>query len=670
MSEQDTNLEQAQEQSPLDEIDQRVEEEAMEELPEGDSEENEETQDPQNPEQPGEAEKPVLTEKGTKLDPDPQSALHQQLANERRARLEAEQRFIEVARQMLPAKQEEPKPFIDPTRLQSANDVAGAINEVYKLAMGYKSEIDSLKSQLGQSSQILRESQNYESLGKEVSNLKEAFPELDSRNESKGTYNKDLDQRITRLYASIAYDSKGNLLPNRVSLEAFATPIVEAIRLATGQGSKQAQTRIVQKNLGKVQTSKKQIGETLDSLSPAERLEQQMEKMGHQKEKMPEASYGQRTTLSAPEKDLYINIEKNIKDFPDYRRELIKRLDGSVFEQDIESHKYEWSARRKRALKAKLAQAYTTGTTIVVDEPGVFNVDDVIAIGGKQARVLQVTGGVSVVFTPIAGDTIDASDVGTVVSIVAGGTPHGKKADNMISSGHEDYYNYVGNFEAVVEVSTTDEASKIRGRKKASQLIVDEQMYLTQKLQKAIVVGKRYKDSVNNVTTMGGVKNLIDLYAPQNAIDFGGSAMWEGASADRTIQDKLDSVFGTISEKAFQKPVMWVGPSFMGKFKHIQTGLTYTSEMPKGVRGVGVVRKYQTHVFGEIDVVQLMGLDDVMDDMIIITDESDIGYKPLINWRTYPLGRVGQSKEWQVEGIFGFKMGIPEAHAYLYNLGL
>jgi hypothetical protein len=385
---------------------------------------------------------------------------------------------------------------------------------------------------------------------------------------------------------------------------------------------------------------------------------------------MPGAMYGQRNTTSARDSDLYLNIEKNVKDFPDYRREVIKRLDGGVFEDEVKSHKYEWSAARKRPMKAALAEAYTSGTSLVVDEPGVFNVDDVISVGGEQARVTQVVGGVEVIFAALSGETIPASDVGAVVSIVSGGTPHGKDADPGLFSGHEDLYNYVGNFEATVFVSSTDNASTIRGRKKASKLVVDEQMYLTQKLQRAIVSGKRGKDSVNDITYMGGILNLIDLYAPENKLDFGGAATWQGSTADRVIQDKLDAAFATISEKAFKKPVMWVGPGFMSRFKHIQNDRTYTTSAPSGTRGVGVVRKYDTHVFGEIDVVQLMGLDDVMNDTIIITDESDIGYKPLIGWRTYPLAKSGQSYKWQVEGLYTFKMGIPEAHVYFHNLGL
>jgi hypothetical protein len=384
-----------------------------------------------------------------------------------------------------------------------------------------------------------------------------------------------------------------------------------------------------------------------------------------------QAYYGQRNTTSASEKELYINIEKNVRKFPAMRREVVQRLDGSVFEKDVTSHRYDWSIRPNRPMRAKLAQAVSqAATTLIVDTPGVFNVDDVISLGGQQARVAVVTGGDTLTVAALPGETLPASDIGTDVFIISGGTPHGKKADTMVTTGYEDLFNYVGNFEDVVDISSTDHASNVRGRENSAKLITRKQMELTEKLQRAIVFGKRAKDNAQDITYMGGMKNMIDLYAPENALDFGGSAIWNGSNPDRAVQEKLDEAFRVISEKAFKKPVMWVSERFMNKFKYIQTGNTYTTNATPEKRGIGVVRKYDTNVFGSVDVVQLQGLDGLMDDFIFVTDESDIGYKPLVSWRTYPLAKEGQSYRWQVEGIYTFMMGIPQAHVYFYNLGL
>jgi len=166
---------------------------------------------------------------------------------------------------------------------------------------------------------------------------------------------------------------------------------------------------------------------------------------------------------------------------------------------------------------------------------------------------------------------------------------------------------------------------------------------------------------------MAGAKDLIDLYAPQNAIDFGGN-IW---ATDRTVQDKLDAAFDVIAEKAFEKPIMLVGQKFMSKFKYIQDDQTRTTIDEKS-RGYGVVRKYNSHTFGEIDVVQLQGMGCLIDDLVLIIDESQYGYKAMKGraWFTTPLAKMGDSYRWQVLGEYTSKLDVPEAAVYLYNLGL
>ena len=126
-----------------------------------------------------------------------------------------------------------------------------------------------------------------------------------------------------------------------------------------------------------------------------------------------------------------------------------------------------------------------------------------------------------------------------------------------------------------------------------------------------------------------------------------------------------------ISEKAFKKPVMYVTPAFMRKFKYIQDDQMRTTIDEKS-RGLGVVKKYNSHTFGEIEIVQLQGLGHVMDDLIFLVDESQFGYKAYkgLAWHTYPLARTGQSFKWQVAGTYTIKLDVPAAAVYAYNLGL
>ena len=383
---------------------------------------------------------------------------------------------------------------------------------------------------------------------------------------------------------------------------------------------------------------------------------------------MNPSQYGQRSTLGATDLDLHINIEDEVVKFPKYRRELINRLSGKNFTKEVKSHKYEWSARDNRKLQSTIAvDASDSATVFIAADAGVFNVDDLIQfVGGSQAVVESVAGGIEVTFRMVAGTQI-AQALGKEVTIIGGASAQGKKADTMVVSGFADYYNLTSIIEDVVELSGTENAAMIRGDENSGQLIARKQMELTEKLQRQLIVGKRYEDKSRKLTLMGGLKDLIDLYAPANAIDFGGN-IW---ASDQAVEEKIDEALDIIAEKAFDKPVMYVSPKFMKKFKYIQHADVHPQDDKKS-RGVGVVKQYISHTFGDIDVVQLQGMGGVMDDLIFFVDESQFGYKPerTRGWFTTPMGKDGDSYKWQVLGEYTCKLDIPEAAVYMYNLGL
>ena len=382
---------------------------------------------------------------------------------------------------------------------------------------------------------------------------------------------------------------------------------------------------------------------------------------------MPSALYGQRGVLGVSEKVLYLNISDQVKKFPKYRRELISRLGSKPFgKDDVNGPKYEWSARDNRPFSAQVVVDTTDSATVVhVGTPGVFNVDDIFqASNGCQYLVTSVAGGTEVTFEKLSG-TQAAMVVGATLEIVSGGTAHGKDADNMVTTGLGDYYNFVGNFEDVIELDDIAHAAMLRGEESQGELVARKQMELTEKLQRALVMGIRTRNDVKKRTTLGGIKNMIDTYAPANKIDFGG--VW----TDSVVQGKLDAALDVIAKKAFEKPVMYVSPAFMTKFKYIQDDTFRGGESPTG-RGIGVVKTYRSHTFGDINVVQLQGMGTLMNDFVAIGDESTIGYKAHkgLAWHTYPLARTGQGFRWQIAGIYTFKMEIPESWVYFHNLGL
>jgi len=84
------------------------------------------------------------------------------------------------------------------------------------------------------------------------------------------------------------------------------------------------------------------------------------------------------------------------------------------------------------------------GTTIVVNDPGVMNVDDVFQdSAGSQYIVESVGGGVNVTFRFLTGSTAQTTMVNNeTVSVIGGATPQGKIADDMVVTPFVDYYNY------------------------------------------------------------------------------------------------------------------------------------------------------------------------------------------------------------------------------------
>lgn len=379
--------------------------------------------------------------------------------------------------------------------------------------------------------------------------------------------------------------------------------------------------------------------------------------------------YGQKSTLTTSDGLLSINIEDQIKNYPTPRLELIKRLDGSNFADEVRSHKYEWSSRGNRPVKTTVTiDAASNATVMQVADAGVFNKDDVFRKpDGQICRVTAVAGGVLVTFEAVAG-TAEALTAGDTVVVIGVAAAQGANADEMVISGFDDMYNYTQIFEDVIDLSGTQNASLIRGDEQSAKLIARKQQELMEKLQTTLVLGQRAKNDVGKVTYTGGMKYMIDTYAPDaNSIDFGGSGTW---GTDAGVFGKIDDALDILSAKAFDKPVMYVGSKFMRKFKYVQDDLMQT-ELTEKKRGLGAVGQYMSHLFGNIDIVLIQDRTGMMDDLAFFVDESQIGYKAMRNrgWKTNQLAKMGDSYRWQVIGEYIFKMDIPEAAAYLYNLG-
>lgn len=382
---------------------------------------------------------------------------------------------------------------------------------------------------------------------------------------------------------------------------------------------------------------------------------------------MDNSFYGQKSTLSASDQNLRINIEDQIVKYPDWQFPILKRWNSSVFAKAVKSHKYEWTEREMRPVVAKVASASVdaNATTFYVDKPGVFNVDDVLEKpNGEKVIITQVAGGTLLTVKPWTG-TPESMALGNTVKRVGVAAPQGKDADDMVSVGTTDLFNYTQIFEDVVRLTGTQRNSMIHGDQNSAQLISDKQKELAELLQTSLILGVRHKDTAAKTTTLGGVKFFIDTYAPQNAVNFGGS--WV---SDATVISKFEDAVEKIAANNGSKPTIYMGYKAMRKYRMIDNDLIKT-ERTDTKRGVAVATQYLSQL-GSLDVVLIQDRVGIFGDLILFIDESKVGYKAMNNrgWFTEELAKTGDSYKWQVVGEYTAKFETPKIAAYLYNLGL
>jgi hypothetical protein len=220
--------------------------------------------------------KAELSEKGTKLDPNPLSRAHQELANEKRLRTQMEQvlaspkllaQFMEEQYGIKAPVTTEPKGQDAPQTpdvkefkaedLESLDDVAVVLNTLQKgfaeKTQSYESEIKALKSQVEQLTQGGRDLQVANKLAEEVSGLKKE-PELDSESPD---FVEGLEQKIAEQYYKLDFDVNTGRFRGNYSLDEIARNFLEAVRMGKTKGSIKAQTVVKDKTSGKVVTSPK-----------------------------------------------------------------------------------------------------------------------------------------------------------------------------------------------------------------------------------------------------------------------------------------------------------------------------------------------------------------------------------------------------------------------------
>jgi len=380
-------------------------------------------------------------------------------------------------------------------------------------------------------------------------------------------------------------------------------------------------------------------------------------------------TYGQKSTLSASNETLHINIEDTITKYPDWQFPILKRWNSKIFKATVKSHKYEWTEKEMRPVKALVASATVASdaTSMYVDTAGVFNVDDImLKPDGEQVIVTAVAGGTLLTIQALAG-TPESMVLGETVKRIGIASPQGKDADDMVIQGTDDLYNYTQIFEDVVNLSGTERNAMIHGEADSAELISDKQKELMEVLQSTLLIGQRTIDREEKRTTIGGLKYFIDTYASDNVIDFGGADTWDTAS---DVTDKLDDAIEKIADNMGGKPVIYVGYKAMRKLKDLADGTIFVKTTQKS-RGTAMPEQYLSQL-GSLEIVMLRERAGVLDDLIFFVDEAQCGYKSMKNrgWFTEELAKVGDSYKWQVLGEYTAKFATAKVLAYVYNLGL
>lgn len=236
-----------------------------------------------------------LTEKGTKLDPNPQSAIHQQLANEKRIRTQMEQVLSDPAliQQFVkqqygidiptPQKGEEAKPTTKKwTAEDFANieDVADKFNQLQETLVSQISErdqkIQKLEGNVSQFISSVKMERLANTTESDVKSLR-SEPELDPNSPD---FVEGLENQIVELYQKLDFDERLGIPRGQHSLKEIGKQQIAVARQARKAGVQRGQTIVQDKTAGKIRTGTKPTPQVNpDNLSAEQSIAQGIAKM-------------------------------------------------------------------------------------------------------------------------------------------------------------------------------------------------------------------------------------------------------------------------------------------------------------------------------------------------------------------------------------------------------
>jgi hypothetical protein len=385
-----------------------------------------------------------------------------------------------------------------------------------------------------------------------------------------------------------------------------------------------------------------------------------------------QAIYGQKSSFTGSDANLKFNIEDLVSKYPDFQFPLLKRLNSGNFKNEVNSYKYEWQEKDARPVKAGVVnQIAAIGASIAVDTAGVFKPDDV-AVNlrtGEKMLVTAVAGGTLL--------TVERGFEGTLATIVVEadelvriGTaaPEGAASGNGLTYNGDEIYNYTQIFRDYVEMSDGQYKGFIRGDETKSDQIERIQKELMEGFGSSVLIGNRSRNFAEKRSTLGGVKFMVDTYAPANVTDFGGASTW---ASDTAALAKFEDAVQTLALRMAAKPTIYASYKALRKVRLLQDD-TFRGTNKDKARGIGVVDTLMTGM-GELDIVQVIDRTGIMDNYIFLVDESKVGYKARKGrgWFVEEKPFNGDGHLWQVLGEYTVKVDNPKnSIAYINNLGV
>lgn len=269
------------------------------------TETTEETQDTTVEETESEDTEEVLTDKGTKLDKNPASAAYQQLANAK-VKMGKYEKILtnptllsEYAKQMgleisggkstkadavtEEAVQDDLAELITADNMDDVDKITGVVKKVHSHYQGkltaQEQRIKRLEDQLGGVAESSKREAVLNKLTTDVSSVRGKYPELNPKSDA---YNPELEKEIKDHYDELDFDEATQSYRGNHSLASITDRFMRTAGFFKNAGSKQAQTIVKQKILGKGVTNKAGTKVEAESTDPATAIGQRISKMRNQ----------------------------------------------------------------------------------------------------------------------------------------------------------------------------------------------------------------------------------------------------------------------------------------------------------------------------------------------------------------------------------------------------